>query len=71
MGYLRLVTIENDRARMSVDDLAGVIRRWPALNNFIVLGDEIDFSVCERSTDEHMSMLCENHAVHGMPELAE
>lgn len=67
-NYIRLVTIEGNKGRMSVDDLAQIVRPYPELMGWIVLGTPLDIAACAKSTNEHMRMLADNLETHGYPE---
>jgi transcriptional regulator with XRE-family HTH domain len=67
--YLRLVTIENDRGRMSVDDLAAIVRPYPELTNWLLLGEELNVGILAKSSNEHIRTLADNLESHGLPEV--
>jgi transcriptional regulator with XRE-family HTH domain len=71
IDYLRVVTIEEDRGRMSVDDLALIVKLFPELMNWLVLGETLDIETFAASKNEHMIMLADNLETHGMPEADE
>lgn len=68
IDYLRIVTIEEDRGRMSVDDAALVVTLFPELLHWLVMGTALDYSVLSKSNNEHIRMLADNLETHGMPE---
>lgn len=67
--YLRLVTIENDRGRMSVDDLEPVARLYPELLHWLVLSTPLDPSTLQKSTNKNIQLLADNLETHGLPEV--
>lgn len=67
--YLRLVTVENDRGRMSVDDLEQVVRLYPELLNWLVLSTPLDVTTLQKSTNKHIQMMADNLETHGLPEV--
>ncbi len=68
IDYLRLVTVEEERGRLGVDDVAAVLAHFPELLHWLVLGTPIDVAVCAKSQNEHMRMLADNLETHGYPE---
>jgi hypothetical protein len=66
--YLRLVTIENDRGRMSIDDAALVLKLFPELMPWLVMGTPIDVKLCSKSKNEYIRTLADNLETHGYPE---
>jgi len=67
--YIRLVTVENDRGRMSVEDLELIVRVFPELMYWLVLGDELDILALQKSKNEHIQRLADNLETHGLPEV--
>lgn len=52
IGYVRIATLENDRARMSVDDLASLDVVLPEFTSFLLSGKSLDVGVLESSGNE-------------------
>ena len=71
MDYLRVVTIEEDRGRMAVDDLSMIVAHFPELMNWLIMGTPLDVEACSNSKSEHIRMLADNLETHGMPEVDE
>ncbi len=69
MKYLRLVTIENDRGRVAVDDVALVVSKFPELLEWLVIGTPIDIKTCAKSKNEYIRTLADNLETHGYPEV--
>lgn len=67
--YLRLVTIENDRGRMSIDDLEPIARRFPELIHWLVLSEPLSAEKLHTSPNEHIRKLADNLETHGLPEV--
>lgn len=51
LPYTRVANLENDRARLSVEDLAAVLRVFPQFNHYLIFGDSLDVSALEDSDD--------------------
>lgn len=68
IDYIRMVTIEEDRGRLGVDDVALVVAHFPELLHWLVLGTPIDVEQCAKSQNEHMRMLADNLETHGYPD---
>lgn len=68
IDYLRIVTIEEDRGRVAVDDVSLVLIHFPELLHWLVLGTPIDVEQCAKSQNEHMRMLADNLETHGYPD---
>lgn len=67
--YIRLVTVENDRGRMSVEDLELIVRVFPELIYWVVVGEELDVTKLKNSKNEHIRRLADNLETHGLPEV--
>ncbi len=68
IDYLRIVTIEEDRGRLGVDEVAVILEHFPELLHWLVLGTPIDMEACAMSKNEHMRMLADNLETHGYPD---
>lgn len=69
MRYLRLVTVENDRGRMSVDDLALIVTHYPELIWWLTTGNPLDPAELFVSKNDHIRLLADNLETHGWPEV--
>jgi transcriptional regulator with XRE-family HTH domain len=69
MKYLRLVTIENDRGRMAIDDLEPIARRYPELLHWLVLSEPLDAAQLQNSSNQDIQKLADNLETHGLPEV--
>jgi len=67
--YLRLVTIENDRGRMSIDDLEPIARRYPELIHWLVLSEPLSADKLIASENQDIRKLADNLETHGLPEV--
>ena len=52
IGYVRIATLENDRARMSVDDLAALDLVLPEFTDYLLHGKRLDVAQMEKSSNE-------------------
>lgn len=52
IGYVRIATLENDRARMSVDDLASLDAVLPEFTGYLLNGKTLDVAMLEQSSNE-------------------
>ena len=52
IDYLRLSTLENDRGRMSVDDLAAIDEVFPEFTRYLMHGKTLDLATLEKSENE-------------------
>lgn len=68
VDYLRIVTVEEERGRVAIDDVAAVLAHFPELLHWLVLGTPIDVEVCAKSESEHMRLLADNLETHGYPD---
>jgi transcriptional regulator with XRE-family HTH domain len=67
--YLRLVTIENDRGRMAIDDLEPIARQYPELLHWLVLSEPLDATQLQNSSNKAIQKLADNLETHGLPEV--
>jgi len=68
---LRLITIENEKGRMSTDDLELVVRALPNTLEFLVLGTPIGIEALENSDNLHLKKLALNLKLQGKTMLSE
>jgi transcriptional regulator with XRE-family HTH domain len=69
--YLRLVTIENERGRMSVEDLTSIVLLFPELLSWLVLETPLTPVDLAKSDNKFIRVLADNLETHGMPEVKE
>ena len=69
IDYVRLITIEEERGRLGVDDVAAVLAHFPELLHWLVLGTPIDINAFSQSENERIRMLADNLETHGYPEV--
>jgi transcriptional regulator with XRE-family HTH domain len=69
MKYLRLVTIENERGRMAVDDAELILTHFPELIWWLIMGRPLDAQALSKSGNKHIRLLADNLETHGLPEV--
>lgn len=69
MRYLRLVTIENDRGRMAIDDLELVLKKFPELIHWLAVGQPLNAAELMSSKNPSIRFLADNLETHGLPEV--
>lgn len=52
MSYTRVANLENERARLSVEDLAALLRVFPEFDRYLIFGDILDVSALAQSKNE-------------------
>lgn len=52
LDYLRVSTLENDRARMSVEELASLIKVFPEFTNYMIFGEALEVQLLENSKNK-------------------
>lgn len=67
--YLRLVTIENERGRMSVEDLTSIVLLFPELLPWLVLETALNPVDLAKSDNQYIRALADNLETYGMPEV--
>jgi transcriptional regulator with XRE-family HTH domain len=52
LPYTRVANLENDRANLSVEDLAALLRVFPEFNQYLIFGEALDVALLEGSSNE-------------------
>lgn len=68
---MRLTTIENERGRMSTDDLLQVVTVFPEVLSWLVLGAPVDVEMLEKSENLHLKKLALSLRLAGKMALTE
>lgn len=71
VGYLRLVTIENEKGRMSTDDLELVAKLFPELLHWLILGTAVKVETFEQSESLYLKKLALTLKLEGKDVLEE
>lgn len=66
LGYLRMSNIENDRGRITGDDLSAITRAFPELTDFLLHGTPLDPIRLGASENKYIKNLADQISILAM-----